>query len=179
MKRIIILTFTLVMALTGFSKDYKVENLKKITKGNFKITRLLILTDSLVEPEINKFIEDFTLTLKTEFENNNLMFLCFRKGMSTIKDFHTNFENLNPDGVMEFSPSYNFIWYKGFYQKTGLSFKVNLSYRTLGVEQFTHLFTTRIGVTIDSFEKSGIPAAHELFKKMVEDGYLSINEKSN
>ena len=45
MRKTTLLIFALLITLLGYSQDYKVEKTKKITNGNFEITRLLVITD--------------------------------------------------------------------------------------------------------------------------------------
>lgn len=63
MKRRILLTFTLLTTLCCYSQDYKIEKIKQLTKEKFKITRLLIATESVNNEKINTFISDFTVEL--------------------------------------------------------------------------------------------------------------------
>ena len=102
MKKGFILTVFLFLNLMAYSQDYKVQKLESGTKGEYKINRLLVISDSVPNTEINKFITDFTSALKNEFEKRELNFFCIK---SATSDFDFILENFNPDGVLKFALS--------------------------------------------------------------------------
>ena len=173
MKGRILLTFTLLITLCCYSQDYKIEKFKQLNKEKFKITRLLIATDSVSNEEINTFISDFTTELKTKFTENNIQFACIRRGTADIKQKDSLMLKLNPDCVMKFVPNQLFRNYRGLTYKDGLYFDLGLSYRVEGIDQFTPLFQLRIRVMLDSLENSGKLVAQEFFEKIKKMGYIT------
>ena len=174
MRKEFILIASLFLTLTVYSQDYKVQKLKNITKGNYKISRLLVITDSVPNAGVNIFISDFSSALKIEFERHELDFICIRKGTSDVEDGKSIVDKLNPNGILSFIPSQVFLKYTGFTQKKGLFFDLRLSYRYKDVNDFVPLFETKIEVLFDSFENSGELAAKDFFNKMVKEKYLAL-----
>jgi hypothetical protein len=172
MKGKILLIFALLITLYSYSQDFKIEKIKTLNNGDYKITRLLVVSDSAGNTEINKFIIEFISELKTEFEKNNLQAAFIRRGASNPTQRDSIMKSLNPNGIMKFVPSDYFIKYRGLSEKHGLYFNLGLSFRLSGESKYTSLFTAKIGVMTDSFGNAGIPAARELFNRMVKAGFL-------
>ena len=173
MKGTILLTFTLLITLCCYSQDYKIEKIKQLNKEKFKITRLLITTDSVNNERINTFISDFTTELKTKFTENNIQFACIRRGTADANQKDSLMLKLNPDGVMKFAPTQFFRYYRGLTYKDGLYFNLGLSYRVEGIDKFTPLFQLKIRVMLDSFENSGKLVAQEFFENIKKLGYIT------
>jgi len=193
--------FTLIvllfLTLTVYSQDYKVEKLKIITKGDYKISRLLIIPDSVSNDGvkfvsrqnaigqviidtiyfagINKFILDFTSTLKGEFEKHKLDFICIKEVTADdVVNGKSFMENLNPNGILAFRFSNAFLEYRGFTQKNGVYFVLELSYRPNSEDKYIPLFSSKMKVMIDSFENSGELAAKDFFNLMEKGKYLKL-----
>jgi len=172
MKGRILLTFALLMTLNCYSQDYRLEKIKQLNKEKFKITRLLIVTDSVNNEEINTFISDFTTELRTKFSEINNQCEVIRRGTSDTKQNDNLMLTLNPDGVMKFIPTQFLRYYRGLTYKDGLYFYLGLSYRVEGVYEFTPLFQLKVRVMLDSFENSGKLVAQEFFNKIKKLGYI-------
>lgn len=173
MKGKFLLTFALLITLCSYSQDYKIKKIKQLTKEKFKITRLLIATDSVNNDKINTFISDFTAELKTKFTENNIQFACIRRGTADTKQKDSLMLKLNPDGIMTFAPTYFVRDYRGLTYKDGLYFNLGLSYRVGGIDKFTPLFQLEIRVMLDSFENSGKLVAQEFFEKIKKLEYIT------
>jgi len=197
MRKEFILIALMFLTLTVYSQDYKVEKLKIITKGDYKISRLLIIPDSVSNDDvkfvsrqnaigqviidtiyfagINKFISDFTSALKGEFEKHELDFFCIKKiTADDVVNGKSYIENLNPNGILTFRLSNAFLEYKGFTQKNGVYFVLGLSYRTNSEDAYIPLFISKIKVMIDSFENSGELAAKDFFNLITKGKYLKL-----
>ena len=173
MKRNFLFTFTILITLCCYSQDYKVEKIKQVNKEKFKITRLLIATDSVDNDEINTFISDFTAELKMKFTENNIQFACIRRGPAYTKQKDSLMLKLAPNAIIKFVPTKFFRNYRGFTYKDGLYFNLGLSYKVEGIDKFTPLFQLKIRVMLDSFENSGKLAAQEFFEKIKKLEYIT------
>lgn len=171
MKRNALLIFALLISFCVYSQDFKILKFKKLNKGDYQVTRLFIITDSVRNPEIDEFISEFISKLEFEFVKNNLHFECIRKG-ALYNNEKDSILNSNPNGIMTFYPSGRFIRHRGLSQKPGLSFNIEMSYRISDEMKYIRLFEASIGVITDSFGNSGIPAAKNIFNRMVKAGFL-------
>jgi hypothetical protein len=197
MRKEFTLIVLLFLTLIVYSQDYKVEKLKIVTKGDYKISRLLIIPDyvsndkvKLVSRQnaigqviidtiyfagINKFISDFTSALKGEFEKHELDFTCIKEiTADDVVNGQSCLENLNPNGILAFRVSNAFLEYRGFTQKNGVYFVLGLSYRPNSEDNYIPLFSSKIKVMVDSFENSGELAAKDFFNLMAKKKYLKL-----
>ena len=180
MKKAALIIFSLAITIVSYSQDYKVNKIKTENKGDFKTTRLLMLTDSVAEIDINEFIVEFATTLKTEFEKNNVQFIYLRRGCIDDEQLRSTLNDFKPDATIEFMPTRLFVRYRGFSQKNGLEFRLNMSFTSSENKDLILAFTTKIEVMVDSFENAGVPAALKIFDYIEKAGYLSKEElKSN
>jgi len=199
MRKVFTLIALLFLILTVYSQDYKVEKLKIRTKGDYKISRLLIIPDSISNDganfvsrqnafgqviidtiyfaSVNKFISDFTSALKGRFEEHELDFICIKEIVADdVVNGKSYIENVNPNGILSFRISNAFIEYRGFSQKNGVYFVLGLSYRPNVEDKYIPLFSSKIKVMIDSFENSGELAAKDFFNLMAKRKYLKLTK---
>jgi len=198
MKKGFTLFVLLFLTLTVYSQDYKVEKLKIVTKGDHKISRLLIIPDPISNndvrlvsrqtafgqviidtiyfSDINKFISDFTSSLKDEFEKHELDFICIKEIANDVMNDESYLENLNLNGILALRLSKAFLEYRGFTQKNGVYFVLGLSYRPNSEDKYIPLCSSKIKVMIDSFENSGELAAKDFFNLMAKRKYLELKK---
>jgi len=175
MKKEFILTILLFLSFIVYSQDYEVRKLESITKGEYNISRLLVVSDSVSNTEIDKFITDFTSALKIEFERHELNFLYMKRGTYDVDNVDFILNIFNPDGLLNFTPSKTFIKSTGWRQMYGIIFILGLSYRQNGVKEHVPLFKTEIEVIVNRrIEKSVELAAKDFFNLMLKEKYLKL-----
>ena len=176
LQRMIFIFCILTTTMNLFSQDFKVEKFKLLTKEEYKVTRILVLTDTTKEYDINEFIDEFILKLKQNCSDNNIELRHIKMKTKDVLSVDSLMKNFNPNGIVEFGPTQFYTHYRGLITKTGLFFKYNLSFRQDNKSKFVQLFSTRIGVITDSFETAGIPAANDIFNKMAKSGFILVDK---
>lgn len=172
LRRMIFMFCMLTTAMNTFSQNFKVEKLKLLTKEEYKVTRILIITDSTKEYDINEFIDEFIQKLTENCSEKNIEVRCIKRGTNDVLAADSLIKNYNPNGVIKFNPTQFYDYYRGLITKTGLYFYLGMSFRQENISDFIPLFSTRIGVITDSFETAGIPAANDIFNKILNSGFL-------
>jgi hypothetical protein len=162
-----------------FSQDFKVEKLKLLTKEKYKVTRILVITDSTKEYDINEFIDEFIQKLTLNCSERNIELRFIKRGTNDVLTADSLIKSYNPNGVVKFKPTQFYNQYRGLITKTGLYFNFGLSFRQENISDFVPLFSTRIGVITDSFETAGILAANDIFDKLLNSGFVLLDKPTN
>lgn len=176
LNRTILMFCVLTTAMNLFSQDFKVEKLKLLTKEEYKVTRILIITDSTKEYDINEFIDEFIQKLTQNCSENNIELRFIKRGTNNVLNADSLFKSFNPNGIVKFKPTQFYNHYRGLITKTGLYFFFGMSFRQENISDFVPLFSTKIGVITDSFETAGIPAANDIFNKMANSGFVIVDK---
>ena len=179
LKRLIFMFCILTTTMNLFSQDFKVEKLKLLTKEEYKVTRILVITNTTKEYDINEFIDEFIIKFKQNCSEKNIELRHIKMKTKDVLSADSLIKNFNPNGIVEFNPTQFYTHYRGLITKTGLFFKFTLSFRQDNKSNFVELFSTRIGVITDSFETAGIPAANDIFNKIVNSGFVLVDKTTN
>ena len=179
LNRLILMFCILTTTMNLFSQDFKVEKLKLLTKEKYKVTRILVITDSTKEYDINEFIDEFIQKLTLNCSERNIELRFIKRGTNDVLRADSLIKSYNPNGVVKFKPTQFYNHYRGLITKTGLYFNFGLSFRQENISDFVPLFSTRIGVITDSFETAGIPAANDIFDKLLNSGFVLLDEPTN
>ncbi len=176
LKRMIFIFCILTTTINLFSQNFKVEKLKLLTKEEYKVTRILVITDSTKQYDINEFIDEFIHKLTENCSENDIELKFIKKGTNNVLSVDSLMKSFNPNAIAEFSPTQYYTHYRGLITKTGLFFFFGISFRQDNISDFVPLFSTKIGVITDSFETAGIPAANELFNKMLGSDFFLVDK---
>lgn len=176
LKRLIFMFCILTTTMNIFSQKFKVQKLKLLTKEEYKVTRILVITDSTKEYDINEFIDEFIHKLSQNCSERNIELKFIKRGTNDVLTADSLIKSYNPNGVVKFKPTQFYNYYRGFITETGLYFNFGMSFRQENISDFVPLFSTRIGVITDSFETAGIPAANDIFNKMVKSGFVLVGK---
>ncbi len=179
LNRLILMFCILTTTMNLFSQDFKVEKLKLLTKEKYKVTRILVITDSTKEYDINEFIDEFIQKLTLNCSERNIELRFIKRGTNDVLTADSLIKSYNPNGVVKFKPTQFYNQYRGLITKTGLYFNFGLSFRQENISDFVPLFSTRIGVITDSFETAGILAANDIFDKLLNSGFVLLDKPTN
>ena len=96
LQRMIFIFCILTTTMNLFSQDFKVEKFKLLTKEEYKVTRILIITDTTKEYDINEFIDEFILKLKQNCSDNNIELRHIKMKTKDVLSADSLMKNFNP-----------------------------------------------------------------------------------
>ncbi|MDR0811819.1 MAG: hypothetical protein LBN23_06080 [Paludibacter sp.] len=159
----------------SYSQDYHFLK-NEVMQRNVPITKVLLLTDSLIEKSADIFVYNFEQKLKQEFANRGIENMHFKSGV-TLYDSSAIWQSFKPKTILRLVTDKTFYVtkYSGFTQSTKLLLQFRLELTdSKNPDEYILLSVYKFGVAFDSFEKQGIvdKIVSDIIKFYVKQKYI-------